>query len=259
MDWLRLIRPVFHITPYLLFMAGGTPLAATGHLTDSDCASCHSAGAAVSLHNAHLLTASQEVLCSHCHENSLLVSHPSGFTPNRLLPIQYPLDRDGILTCSSCHSIHASDPGLLRDDATGQALCLSCHEAGFFNQMADAGLSIVEMHLTLQSMNSEVALDSYSLHCMGCHDDNLSLGDDGTLLGTMSPSGSLSLNHPIGIKYEHLAGQSRYHNSTELDPRMLLPHDLVSCITCHQGYTGTHGALHLSNSSSSLCFQCHNI
>jgi len=258
MEWLRLTGSIIRFVQCIGIMAIGLPLTAaanTGHLSNSDCAECHSPGNGVNQQNAHLLTATQEALCGHCHEKTLLVSHPSGFVPDRLLPAEYPLNWRGSFTCSSCHSIHASTTDLLRENAFGQGLCLTCHEAAFFSQMADDGLSIVKIHLTLQPIDPTFPLDTYSLHCTGCHDDVVSItsseGFNAAIDGGM--------NHTIGVDYESTASQGRYNGINDLNERMVLPDGYVSCVTCHQGYSSSHGMLNVANTGSALCYQCHDI
>ena len=255
MEWIRLMRGIPHLAG---IVAGVLPLIATaniGHLSDSNCATCHVAGESANEYSAHLLTASQEVLCGGCHENSLYISHPSGFVPDRHLPIEYPLDWDGIFTCSSCHSIHASTPGLLRDNTAGQSLCLTCHEAAFFSQMADDGLSIVQIHLTLQPIDPALPVDSYSLHCAGCHDNVISANGD----GSFNASNDSGMNHTIGVNYNNFTINGRYFTIAELDSRMVLPYGYISCVSCHQGYSSDHGNLNVLKTGSALCYQCHNM
>ena len=85
-----------------------------GHLAGLDCGVCHIVGAEVDQAQASKLLAPEEALCTRCHEHAVQLSHPTGFTPGRTLPAEYPLDWKGNFTCSTCHLTHGWEPGLLR-------------------------------------------------------------------------------------------------------------------------------------------------
>ena len=53
---------------------------------------------------------------------------------------------------------------------------------------------------------------------------------------------------------------SRYDELvTKLSKKILLPMGLVSCVSCHEGYSQNHGKLVISNAGSALCFACHDL
>jgi predicted CXXCH cytochrome family protein len=241
-----------------LFLARGDN-APVGHLAGADCAECHLAGAAVNAGNAAKLVASQEVLCRTCHPDSVKVSHPSGIPPGRPLPAEYPLDWKGDLTCSTCHVPHGSAPGLLRGDKRGKAFCMQCHTAEFFDNMKDTGASIVVSgHLTSGGLDlSRIDLDRYSLQCLGCHVNaadapEVTIGNDAIVR-----HGTGTANHPIGRKYGDAERFGGYRPAILLSKKIFLPDGKVSCVSCHEGYSRSHGKLVMSNKGSALCFQCH--
>ena len=224
-----------------------------------DCAGCHLAGQGTNPANASQLTTSQEALCGQCHRGALDLSHPTGFRPSRQLPAGYPLDWKGDLTCSSCHNIHEGKAGLIRGDRTGKELCLACHEAAFFEQMADKGISLQRLgHLSASSGQLQRELDPYSVQCLGCHMEN---GDAPRVnvdtRGVLRHSGGI--NHPIGADYARASRSGLYRAASQLRAGIHLPEGKVSCVSCHTGYSKQHGALVMSNSGSALCLECHDL
>lgn len=246
-----------------LFFAAALLYAALGarpHLSGIDCGGCHLAGKEVKPEQASQLLASQEALCGKCHPNAVRVSHPSGFVPARSLPPGYPPDWKGDLTCSTCHLVHASEHGLLRGDKRGRQMCLSCHDAAFFEKMKDRGASIEQSgHLHPGIALTNIQLDPYSLQCMGCHGGQtdaigVSIGRDGILRHASGEA-----NHPIGKRYRESAKSGGFHAESRLSKKIPLPDGKISCVSCHQAYRKDHGKLVMSNKGSALCFQCHDI
>lgn len=238
--------------------------AADTHPLGAECADCHLAGNATTAENAHELLRDQESLCSGCHQDALTVAHPSGFAPGRAISQEYPLDWKGDITCSTCHLVHGGNRGLIRGKKYGRELCLSCHELSFFTRMADTGLSIQQVgHLKTTPDGLTVPIDDYSMHCLSCHSD----GAGGFLVevdmsGNVRHGGS-RVAHPVGVEYNValLRGnerKSRFNAAAGLDKKVLLPNGMVSCVSCHQGYSDQHGELVMSNAGSRLCLECHN-
>lgn len=261
------IRPQWPLILLLMAALGATLgaysiVGAKGdHLRDLACQDCHLAGESVIPENAHQLLGSQEELCGSCHEKALLVSHPSGFQPDREIPGEYPLDWKGDVTCSTCHLVHGDGHMLMRGDKRGRELCLSCHEQGFFDRMADGGLSIqTGGHLGREALElAAMMLDPYSAHCITCHEDTVQTGPIGSKYADhLMAHGMSTMKHPIGFSYGANPGR-RYRPTGALDQRLLLPDGKLSCVTCHQAYGEGHGKLVISNRGSALCYQCHDI
>ncbi|MEO5376540.1 MAG: cytochrome c3 family protein [Magnetococcus sp. DMHC-6] len=232
-----------------------------GHLLDADCTDCHLAEK-VDGKNSSMLLASQEKLCSTCHPDAIRLSHPSGFSPRHELPKEFPLDWKGDMTCSSCHLIHANTPGLMRSQTKGLPFCLSCHTETFFDQMPDRGASMVNSgHLDARSETTEEKwdnLDSFSLQCVGCHDDDtaaIKIKMSAGLVKHEEGAGS----HPIGVEYEKATSFGGYRPLNQIPTEVVLPDGKVGCISCHQGYSEKHGALVRSNDDSGLCMTCHDL
>ena len=234
------------------------------HPVGAACADCHLAGAGTTPENAHELLRDQESLCGSCHANALTIAHPSGFSPSRSLPDEYPLDWKGDVTCSTCHRVHAENHGLLRGNKRGKALCLTCHDRSFFSRMADTGMSIQQMgHLKASNEPLAVPLDSYSMHCLSCHNEdaddyNIAVDRKGNVRHDLS-----RLPHPVGVKYDEaiargLKRNSKYRPRAMLRKEILLPDGMVSCVSCHAGYSTEHGNLVMSMNGSDLCYECHD-
>ncbi|RZI42131.1 hypothetical protein EGT07_15495 [Herbaspirillum sp. HC18] len=230
------------------------------HLQKEDCATCHLGGRNVNAQQAGMLIGSQESLCGRCHPAAIRVSHPSGFTPKTKPVDGYPLDWKGDLTCSTCHEVHGSNPGLMRGTRTGKALCFACHDASFFKTMRDGGASLMVGHLARGVDAGAPLLDVYSRQCMECHgrsaDPRISTSIDRN--GVARHAGS-RVNHPVGADYQKAAAFGGYRPRRAVEKKLLLPDGMVSCVSCHQGYLKEHGKLVMSNTQSKLCYECHDL
>jgi predicted CXXCH cytochrome family protein len=231
------------------------------HLRDTPCASCHLAGRDIDGDNAHKLLASQEVLCAKCHADALKMSHPSGLTPARALPAEYPADWKGDLTCSTCHDPHGAGKGLLRGDKRGKSMCRACHEESFFTRMKDGGVSIAlsgHLNATRAELRA-LDLDPYSLECLGCHANSGDLPQVSIGRNAVLRHASGSSNHPIGRSYRDAATLGGYRPETLLSKNVWLPGGKISCVSCHQGYSKDHGKVISPSRGSGLCFECHDL
>lgn len=227
-------------------------------MDNADCNSCHLGSSRAEIAADPLLLASEEQLCGNCHADALMASHPSGVTPSMPVPETFPLDWKGDVTCSSCHEIHSQIHGALRADNRGAQFCGSCHQPDFFANMADEGMStIVSGHLDASGLLE----DPYSIQCMICHDDKdepdqafpVSVSDQGILRHQQGG------NHPVGGSYAAATSFGGYRPVNQLHEDIILPNGLVSCVSCHFGYSENHGQLVTSNEDSGLCFQCHQL
>lgn len=230
------------------------------HLAGIECGACHLAGTDVDQVRASKLVLPEETLCTRCHEHAVQLSHPTGFAPGRTLPVEYPLDRNGNLTCSTCHLPHGWEPGLLRGDKHAKEFCRACHEEAFFSRMKDAGMSIViSGHLNIHHGHGTLDIDPHSLHCLGCHVDGHSSG--GTV--SVGRNGTLNISrgaapHPIGRNYRDASRKGNFRPEREvLQRKIVLPDGKISCVSCHEAYTKDHGRLVERLDRSALCLSCH--
>lgn len=232
------------------------------HLAGSECRACHLAEGQINPQKAGLLVAPQEALCARCHPNATTASHPSGITVSRVLPADYPLDWKGDLTCSSCHRAHGNAAGLMRGSLRGRELCRACHDEAFFRRMRDGGTSMMASgHAGVAAIGGGGSLDPYSARCLECHgdqgDSNLApVGIDRHAIARHSGRGG---NHPVGRSYAQAVKYGGYRRESEVARRLLLPLGMVSCVSCHQGYSKDHGKVVAAGRGSSLCFECHDL
>lgn len=232
---------------------------AKAHLSTSECSDCHLGGSDVTPEQAHVLSGAQEKLCLKCHPKALQVSHPSGFSPKTTVPANYPLDWKGDLTCSTCHEIHGSKPGLMRGDKRGKDLCFSCHNAQFFEKMRDGGSSMTTGHLQGGIDPNAPDIDSYSQQCMACHavltgKMKIQIDRSGIVRHT-----TISAIHPIGKNYKVAMKFGGYRRLNKLASKVVLPEGKVGCVSCHTGYSKDHGKLITPIAHSALCLECHEI
>ena len=233
------------------------------HPLNEACVSCHIAGDATTAKSARFLKAKQEQLCGRCHENALKMSHPSGFVPKpgTIIPSIYPVNWTGGLTCSTCHMVHGDMPGKLRGTTRGRNFCLACHDGEFFKKMIDGGESLISSgHLGIPPTNTWKSLDPYSVQCMECHaergdvDVDSYVDSDKILIVRHANS-----NHPIGRSYAEAETHGGYKPASKLSKKIQLPNGVISCISCHEGFTKNHGKLVSVTAYSTLCYECHDL
>ena len=244
------------VMTWLIAALGGKP-----HLMDQKCSNCHLAGQSVDSAQAQRIIGSQEMLCGICHKNVKKVSHPSGFAPRTKPPADLPLDWKGDMTCSTCHEIHGTKPGLLRGNKQGKDLCFACHDTAFFNSMKDGGVSLQQSGHAIANMaqeNQSNGIDALSLQCMGCHSSH---GDSGGIRVSngIVRHNSGTANHPIGGLYPFTSRNREFRPKSMLPKAIWLPNGRLSCVSCHQPYKQEHGQLVMPNDRSSLCTQCHDL
>ena len=240
-----------------LHLSGGLRATAT-HPVDMDCRDCHLAQGTIDAANANILVASQEALCSGCHQNALTASHPTGVSPSMPIPELFPLDWKGDMTCSTCHRVHDGSPMKLRVEQAGRALCESCHAPEFFARMKDGGSSILNFgHLDARA-SLDGDMDNFSIQCMTCHE--LLAGElQVRVSGRVMRHDGNGVSHPVGLRYADSVSFGGYRAVTRLQPAIQLPDGRVSCISCHQGYSEKHGGLVIDNARDQLCFSCHDL
>ncbi len=231
------------------------------HIDQQPCESCHLAGDKTTDQDAALLTSDQKQLCLSCHPASVQASHPAGIKPSMPLPDTYPADWKGDLNCSSCHWIHKNKHGAMRTEARGREFCTACHDDQFFARMADGGISLMtSAHLNQGQTLEQLGIDPFTAQCMSCHSDKgeingrpVSIGEDRIV---RHQSGT---NHPVSVDYEKAVRFGGYRRRQQLADFVLLPDGLVSCVSCHLGFSQDHGAVVTKMKGSDLCFQCHDL
>lgn len=119
---------------------------------------------------------------------------------------------------------------------------------------------ILSGHLGLPSTNSWKSLDPYSVQCMECHGERGDVAvetsiDSETILIVRHGS----KNHPVGVSYAQAEAYGGYKPAFKLSKKIQLPNGMVSCISCHEGFTKNHGKLITTIDYSSLCYECHDL
>lgn len=227
------------------------------HRGNLPCGSCHVASE-VNPTNAGQLVADEASLCLDCHQNAVKASHPIGVRPAYETPASLPLDSEGEITCSTCHLLHGPDENRLRPGHDGQQLCESCHQPDFFSAMKDGGISLMALgHLDAGTPFSG-SIDNFSIQCLACHENS----GDAPLRRAGSAgdnAGTAKSNHPIGLSYSDSLGFGGYRHPNRLPDSMLLPDGKLSCLSCHLGYSRSHGALVIENRADNLCTACHSL
>ena len=247
----------------VLSLLGGAAVQAQGRHLELACQDCHAMQAGhgtlvVATRFARTLRESQERICGRCHKGAVEASHPSGFTPSRALPSEFTLDWRGKMTCSTCHDFHGGRTKKRELAADDRDLCLSCHEAGFFDDMPEGGHLIARSgHIDARVERPASPIDAYSAYCAECHDTYVSLPNDGIRVANTANNGTGMMNHPIGSIYGSPAGRSRFRPAAALPKAILLPDGRVSCLSCHDGYSRDHGAS--VPSGEGLCVTCHDM
>lgn len=236
----------------------GARVPAVDPLQDRACGDCHVTSGQVEAATAGVLQGSQERLCAQCHPRAGTASHPTGVKPSMDTGADYPVDWKGELTCSSCHQVHGATHGLLRGAKRRREFCIACHKQAFFDRMADGGQSlVVSGHLDAAGDAVDALLDPFTAQCMACHGES---GDRRVQVagGNTSRHASSGVSHPVGVSYEKARGYGGYRARAALDPAIELPGGLVSCISCHRGYSRNHGAVRTTQRGG-LCLECHDL
>jgi predicted CXXCH cytochrome family protein len=259
-------------------MAGGLAyalLTSGGHsFTDQQCLDCHVTTPIKGKRETLAMRAPVRDLCIRCHKSYLdnALTHPVGMVPsNATVPADMPLSWDGKMTCSTCHDIHASPPGVssstrayLRRNAIGAELCFACHgkTAGSGGNKHTAGMTVAHMKFTPSVDKSAERIDKVSQMCLGCHDGSLgteansqiSAGSwkHGSSFSPLDPQGS----HPIGMKYRAAERRGGFRSAGSLNKAIRLVGGKVGCSSCHDPFSRLPFLLVVSNAT--LCTECHN-
>lgn len=202
-------------------------------------------------------------LCDKCHTIDKKKSHPIKLRPmeNNLLTAH--LDKNGLMTCTTCHNIHKENTisskselsGLLWGHLKGRSFCSLCHTSENTNANWQHQTAIPYAHSfgkLLQTADG-APLDKLSTECLSCHD------------GTVSQFPQIAVkqgiwrheigeSHPIGVDYP----RSNEFTSPEALPKEIRLFDgKIGCLSCHEVYDKKYNMLSMNNNRSRLCLACH--
>ncbi|NOT01639.1 MAG: hypothetical protein HOP29_13540 [Phycisphaerales bacterium] len=108
------------------------------------------------------------------------------------------------------------------------------------------------------------SIDAESRRCLACH-DGISAADavgNGRARTVSFVNGQPNGDHPIGGDYRHAAHRrpdSVLRPIQLVPPRIRLPGGRVSCVSCHDLYSGAPNLLAVPIEESRLCLSCHNM
>lgn|GEM_PF-470322 len=156
-----------------------------------------------------------------------------------------------------------------RGAADGRALCLPCHQPHVISAAVpalDRRPSTAQPLRPYQALG--LALDGWSLLCLGCHDGVLAsdVFTSAHAIAVAGPLGDSRLgvrglrSHPVGVRYP--VNDPAYHPPAAVEAAGLrMPDGRIQCTTCHDAHNtrGYAGMLHVSNERSRLCLTCHRL
>lgn len=202
--------------------------------------------------------------------------HPVDIKPKKVtLPLDFPLSKNGEITCNTCHDVHApyetpfgTKSHFLRRNETGKVFCDICH----INAIASAtGHQTVFRKAHFDSKYTETddieSIDSLSKDCLSCHDGAFASSVQ-VRAGVWKHANDIIKfdggMHPIGMKYDRV---QRENTKAALAPlsqvdkriRFFGRDNKVGCGSCHNPFSAQRMKLVLSNENSRLCFCCHKM
>lgn len=203
-------------------------------------------------------------LCARCHTINQQKSHPIKIKPSKDIPLAAHLDKNGLITCTTCHDVHKEDKtsnsselsGLLWGHITGRAFCGLCHN----NETLDVkwrhqtAIPFAHSYGKYVSSGGGGQLDKYSRECLSCHDGTISKFPQVEVQQGVWQH-KTGTSHPIGIEYPR-SGDFAYPGS--LPDEIELFDGKVGCLSCHRIYNNRqHNMLVMNNNKSRLCLTCH--
>jgi hypothetical protein len=191
------------------------------------------------------------LLCNSCHGTHSV--HPVDIPPaaDMRIPDTLPLDDDGKITCTTCHSVEKCAEGKVQlrlyneQEGSMKALCFSCHDEQKFTKY--------NPHKSIESGED----------CLFCHERQPYKGDSASTVSFISSMSMICLR--CHDNYAHPAGLDHM-----VKPEMEVPKDLpldnagrITCISCHNPHidakkkTKEEMDKRLRRTGDKLCDACH--
>ncbi len=234
------------------------------HDFEGKCALCHSnIPDKNTLREELAFTDSIDKLCDKCHTTDKNKSHPINLKLTVNTPLTAHLDKNGLLTCTTCHDIHKEEKtsnrsdlsGLLWGHLKGRAFCSLCHtnETTGANWQHQTAIPYAHSNGKLLQAADGAPLDKLSTECLSCHDGTISrFPQIAVKQGIWQHEKGES--HPIGVDYP----RSEEFTSPEALPKEIRLFDgTIGCLSCHEIYNKEYNMLAMNNRRSRLCLTCH--
>ncbi len=209
-------------------------------------------------------------LCAQCHKINERTSHPVNVKPMASIPLGRFLDKQGRLTCLTCHDVHKESraagqreetKGFLRGHTQGRSFCFVCHEDDVLGAKWRHNMVVNYAHAPGRLIQEDLGrpLDEYSIECLSCHDGIISKMSTATVV---VKSGSfehgIGLSHPVGVEYPGMGADDEFQPRESLPEQVRLFNGKVGCLSCHDPYAqNKKGYLVMGNAKSALCLTCH--
>lgn len=203
-------------------------------------------------------------LCAKCHDIANQRSHPIKVKPQKNIPLSAHLDKNGLMSCSTCHDVHKEDKtsnkfelsGLLWGHIKGRAFCDLCHNKESIGSSWRHQTAIVYAHSQGKLIqNAKGAfLDKFSSECLSCHDGSISKFPRVEVKQGVWQHG-IGISHPVGVEYPR--GED-FKFADSLPKEVRLFDGKIGCLSCHEIYNSkVKNMLAMSNAKSRLCLACH--
>ncbi|MCF7975894.1 MAG: cytochrome c3 family protein [Phycisphaerae bacterium] len=228
-------------------------------------------------------------MCLSCHDGSVADSrfkiwstrhHTTGQVPSPKIKIptdRFPLDAQGRMTCSTCHTAHAVSESsdirtvvFLRQPNVDSSLCLACHgsHAQINDVMHPVGHMEAPVPKVILEAGGKTSEDGHSVICQTCHEPHGARND---WMLVLPPSKLCIACHTD--KDPDMASQNGmpFHKIGKsyagFEPPVSLldkeatfgPENELTCLSCHRLHdaSGAKPLLIQKNEDSGLCVECH--
>lgn len=234
------------------------------HDFEGKCALCHSNVTDRNTIPENLIfTDDIDKLCDKCHTIDKKKSHPIKLKPATNTLLTAHLDKNGLITCTTCHDIHKEDKtsdrselsGLLWGHLKGRAFCSLCHssENTRTNWQHQTAIPYAHSYGKLLQTALGSPLDKLSTECLSCHDGTISQFPQVAVKQGIWQH-EIGESHPIGVDYP----RSDEFTSPEALPKEIRLFDgKIGCLSCHEIYDKEYKMLSMTNRRSRLCLTCH--
>ncbi len=267
-----------------------------------ECAICHyrwidtffvdGKGSELVLFQSEMVVAKPEI-CFTCHDGSVVDSRAKVYNDHRhktnkpppaniKIPKELPLDKDGNMQCSTCHTAHgvSSEMGIektifLRTSNKDSAMCRMCHtdKEGGLNK-GNHPIGVIKDHKipkTLLAIGAKVGEKGEEIICETCHTAH-GAPDESFLVESARNSGLCLECHADKNIFTPEGKRNSYHVINTKFKKVKIPEELIKkgaklgyggmiiCQTCHKVHNNNiekNLLLIKKDEKSTLCLTCH--